>query len=37
MPNWICRGVVASVVIKPAAALTDVPENTVALGVPRFT
>jgi NADPH:quinone reductase-like Zn-dependent oxidoreductase len=29
---WICRGVVASVVIRSAVGLIDMPENTVAFG-----
>src|SRR5579872_2166228 len=36
-PNWICLGVVAKVVITPADELIAPLENTVALGVPKFT
>src|SRR5690242_1638936 len=35
-PNWIWRAVVAVVVIRPAEALGDVPENAVAFGFPKF-
>src|SRR5208337_4567366 len=35
-PNWICRDVVAVVVINPAEGLIAPLEKTVAFGVPKF-
>lgn len=35
-PNWICLGLVARVVIKPAEALVVPLANTVVLGGPKF-